>query len=202
MKIKINEHSSICLNDCIYFDPFKLKTENPKAKYIFITHPHWDHFSPEDIEKIVTKETKFVCPKSMQKEISQFKNDVLLVEPNKTYQIDDLTFSTFPSYNIDKPFHPKENNWVGYNLLLEGKNVTIVGDSDATDELKSQKSDILILPIGGTYTMDIQQALNLTRHLKPQKVIPTHYGQVTGHYQMGREFKEIIGNEFDCYIFY
>ena len=37
----------------VYFDAFKLSNKNNNyADIIFITHPHFDHFSPEDILKI------------------------------------------------------------------------------------------------------------------------------------------------------
>ena len=76
MKINVNYHSSICINDTIYVDPLKVK-ENNKANYIFITHPHYDHFSSDDIRKIITNETVIVCPKSMENEVrTEFKNKV------------------------------------------------------------------------------------------------------------------------------
>ena len=36
----------------IYIDPFKISENYGDADYIFITHDHYDHFSPEDIEKV------------------------------------------------------------------------------------------------------------------------------------------------------
>ena len=38
----------------IYIDPFQMKGEPHDADYILITHDHYDHFSPEDIEKVNT----------------------------------------------------------------------------------------------------------------------------------------------------
>ena len=42
----------------IYFDPFKLEENIEQADIIFITHSHYDHFSPEDIMKIKKEDTK------------------------------------------------------------------------------------------------------------------------------------------------
>ena len=54
MKIEINKHSSIKLIDekVIYFDPFELDNEPHDADIVFFTHSHYDHLSPEDLEKV------------------------------------------------------------------------------------------------------------------------------------------------------
>lgn len=79
MDIKVNFHSSILIDNQIYIDPLKVKGDT-KAKFVFVTHSHWDHFSPDDINKIATSETKFVCPKSMKEEfLRHFSNQVLFV---------------------------------------------------------------------------------------------------------------------------
>ena len=44
-------HSSIRIEEdnVIYIDPFKISKDYNDADYIFCTHSHYDHFSPEDI---------------------------------------------------------------------------------------------------------------------------------------------------------
>ncbi len=198
MKINVNYHSSILVDDRIYFDPLKVDGE-VKAKYIFITHPHCDHFSPEDIKKIVDNDTKFVCPESMKEEYCKnFKNDAMFVVPEKTYKLDDIGFETFSSYNLNKSFHPKENNWVGYIVNIHGQRVAVVGDSDDTPDLRKIKTDILLIPIGGHYTMTLSEAANATNAIKPKKVIPTHYGEVVGNENMGEEFKLLLDKNIEC----
>ena len=66
--ISINAHSSIriALDQVLYFDPFHITEETHDADIIFITHEHYDHFSPEDILKIVQPDTMFVLPESMK----------------------------------------------------------------------------------------------------------------------------------------
>ena len=48
-------HSSIKIkaNKTTYFDPFRINEELHDADYIFCTHPHYDHFSPDDIKKLM-----------------------------------------------------------------------------------------------------------------------------------------------------
>lgn len=198
MDIKVNYQNSILINNRVYIDPLKVDG-TVKAEYIFITHPHWDHFSIEDITKIMTSTTKFICPENMKQEYyKNFNNSVLFVQPEKSYKIGDIEFDTFPSYNIEKSFHPKSNQWVGYNLNINGERVAIVGDSDNTPELRKIKTDILLLPIGGHYTMNLKEAANLTNTINPQKVIPTHYGEIVGDKNMGNQFKQLISNHIAC----
>ena len=197
MDIKINCHSSICVNDEIWFDP--IRVDGVKAKYIFVTHSHWDHFSVDDIKKILTNGAKIVCPLSMKIEVQNlFENEIVFVEPEKSYQIDDLMVDVISSYNITKQFHPKANGWVGYNVTIDGEKVLIVGDSDNTPELNQVKTDVLLVPIGGTYTMTIEEAAELANNIKPKKVIPTHYGEIVGEKDFGKEFEKLIDGEIEC----
>jgi L-ascorbate metabolism protein UlaG (beta-lactamase superfamily) len=129
-----------------------------------------------------------------------FKNEVFYVEPNQKFSIDNFEFETFCSYNINKPFHPKSNNWVGYNLIINGTKITVVGDSDNTPELNEIETDILLVPIGGTYTMTLSEAAELANNIKPKKVIPTHYGEIVGDKDMGKEFKKLIDKNIVCEV--
>lgn len=200
MHIIVNHQNSILINNEIYVDPLKINGKG-HAKYIFITHPHWDHFSVEDIKKVLTNHTKIICPKTMQNEIlNLFPNDVVFVEPNKSYNLEGIAFDTFPSYNINKKYHPKDNQWLGYLLTIDNEKVAIIGDSDLTPELMNIKTDVLLVPIGGEYTMTLQDAAKLTNSIKPKKVIPTHYGEIVGHKNMGNEFKTLVNKNIGCEI--
>ena len=62
---------------------------------------------------------------------------------------------TVPAYNITKKFHPKANQWVGYILTLsDGQRIYDAGDADFIPEMKHIKTDIALMPCGGTYTMN------------------------------------------------
>ena len=178
----------------IYFDPFKLKRENEeKADYIFITHPHFDHFSPEDINKIKVDETKIIGPTELKEKflgLGFTQNDILLVEPNKQYEIDGIKFETIPAYNINKEFHKKEYNWVGYIVTINQKRIYIAGDTDNTEEARNVQCDIAMVPIGGTYTMTWEEAVELIREIKPALAIPIHYKTIVGSDEDAKEFKE------------
>ena len=200
MKIKINCHSSICVNGEIYFDPFRLPENSPKAKIIFVTHTHYDHLSLEDINKIADENTTIVATRDAKELKKVHCKQILYVSPNEKLTVSGLAVSTFPAYNKDKPFHKKEFDWVGYKLTIAGETLIVVGDSDATDELKKQKCDILMIPIGGTYTMDTVEASEVTNIIKPKTVIPTHYGEIVGKKSDAKAFKKLVDTSINVQI--
>ena len=194
--IKVLEHSSIKINleKIIYVDPFNIKKEYKDADYIFITHSHYDHFSEKDILKIKKENTKIIITEDLFEKVKEMdfeENKIIIVEPNREYIFDEIKINTIYSYNTNKEFHPKENNWVGYIFNIENIKVYIAGDTDITDENKNLKCDIALVPIGGTYTMDSKEAAELINIIRPKYVIPTHYGSLVGK---KCDAEEIISN--------
>ena len=197
MQIQLIHHSSIKLIDdkIIYIDPYKINKETHDADYIFITHDHYDHYDEESINKIKKDTTKIIVPK-----ILSSKNNNLVVEPNKEYMIDDISFKTISSYNLGKDFHPKDKEYVGFNILLKGTKYYIMGDTDITPECLEVDTDICFVPIGGIYTMDYLEASEYINKIKPKKAIPIHYGMIVGDYSLGEKFKEKVDKEIEVDI--
>lgn len=200
MKITINKQSSIRINN-IFFDPYEIE-EQEKVDYIFITHGHYDHFDIESIKKIINETTKIIIPedKDIYENLSNICKNIIMVKANNKYKIDNLIFSTTYSYNVNKPFHKKNDSFLGYKINIEGSLCYIMGDTDITEENKKEKCDILFIPIGGTYTMDYSEAAILTNIIKPKLVIPIHYGSIVGDISLGEKFKSIIVNDIECDI--
>ncbi len=189
----------------IHIDPFMTDRAVNDADIIMITHDHHDHFSVEDIAKTAGKHTVLIVPENMRDkagEAEAYAERIETVRPGESYDIDGIRFETVASYNTDKPFHPKAAGWVGYILDLGGKRIYIAGDTDATDEAKSVKCDVALVPVGGTYTMDAQQAAGLVNTIRPELVIPVHYGGIVGTREDGKNFKELVadGIQVELYI--
>jgi len=186
-------HSSIKieLDKIIYFDPYGINKKTRDADIIFITHEHFDHYSPDDINKITNENTVIVCPKSMNELMS--KTDykyIKYVEPYEQYSLGDISFQPIPAYNISKQFHPKEKEWLGYIVEMGEIRFYVAGDTDLTKEAKNVKCDIAFLPCGGKYTMDYKEAARLAYLIKPKVAIPTHYGSIAGSKEDGKMFLE------------
>lgn len=201
-EISINTQSSIRIEKekIIYFDSYKIEEKLNDADYIFITHNHYDHFDIDSINNIKKDTTKLIVPLSMKNEIDNIvdSSNILYVVPNMEYKIDDISFKTTYSYNINKEFHKKENNFVGYILNLDGVSYYVAGDTDFLEENKEIKVDIALVPIGGKFTMDYKEAADFINTIKPKKVIPTHYGSIIGDKDLGKEFATLIDDTIEC----
>lgn len=190
-------HSSIRINKekIIYIDPFKIDKNYKDADLIFITHDHYDHYSEDDIDKVKKDETVFIVPEELLTKLlvrGYNKNNIITVEPNMQYMVEGIKFETIPAYNINKQFHPKENEWVGYVIEIKGIRYYIAGDTDITEENKKVKCDVAFIPVGGTYTTDFKEAAQLVNEIKPKIAVPTHYGSVVGTKQDATDFVRLL----------
>ena len=203
--IEVLCHSSIrfCRGEIIYFDPFKIEKNYNDADVIFITHDHYDHYSEEDIDKVVKEDTIIVVPEDLKTKLLKKgwkEENIITVRPNESYTVKNIEFKTIPAYNVNKQFHPKENAWVGYLLEIEGVTYYIAGDTDITEENKKVKSDVAFVPVGGTYTMDYKEAAELINEIKPKVTVPTHYGSIVGSKKEGDKFLKLVNPEIKVEI--
>lgn len=195
--IEVLYHSSIRIskNKAIYIDPFKIDKDYNDADIVFITHDHFDHYSEEDIDKVINENTTIIIPKELLTKILRKginKNAVITVESNKEYMVQGIKFETIPAYNTNKTFHPKENDWVGYIITLDGIRYYIAGDTDITEENRKVKCDVAFVPVGGTYTMDFKEAAQLINEIQPKIAVPIHYGSVVGTKQDATDFIKLL----------
>lgn len=195
--ITVNAQNSIRIDAdgiIIYVDPFKLEEEVHDADYIFLTHDHYDHYSLDDINKVLQRETAFIVPKAMDYKVR--KNTAVginyAVEPGKSYEVNGISFETVAMYNKLKPFHLKRAGWCGYVIDVSGTRIYIAGDIDDIDEAKAVKCDVAMIPIGGFYTMDYKTGAELINVMKPKVAIPTHYGTAVGKPEDGDKFAKLV----------
>ena len=196
--IEVYTHSSIRLTERdrkIYIDPFQMRRETKDADFILITHDHYDHFSPRDIDMIANPNTVLVVPEAMEakaKVVKPMVGKVVTVSPGQMYNIDGLPLETVAAYNIGKSFHSKEDGWVGYVVMIPGQRVYIAGDTDETAEALNVICDVALVPIGGTYTMTAKEAAKLINAIGPETAIPTHYGSIVGKKEDAETFREHV----------
>lgn len=199
-KINVFSQNGIKINSSkiIYFDPFKVDKNYNDADIVFITHSHYDHLSIADIKKVSKKTTFFVIPETIEKDVISLginKDNIITVKVYDKQSVEGITFETVPSYNVSKPMHPKKNKWVGYIVEVEGKRIYVCGDTDAIYEGKKVKCDIVIVPIGGYYTMGYKAAASFVNAIKPAVVIPVHYGDLVGEKDYGLKFKKLVDKD-------
>lgn len=203
VKIQWLGHAGFLIKDrkVIYIDPYNIKDNSEKADLILITHSHYDHCSVADINKIIKEGTKIILPADCQSKIARFNIPITMqiVEPGQEVIYNGFKIFTLPAYNLDKPFHSKEEFWVGYGIKMKEVLIYHAGDTDVIPEMQKltgyNKKIIALLPVGGRFTMSAEEAVEAVKVIKPFVAIPMHYGTIVGGAEDAKEFKELCEEE-------
>ncbi len=192
-------------NQTIYIDPFRLPDDQPMADYIFLTHEHYDHCDPESLIKIMNDNTilvgnALVSQKLLEEQV-EF-NEFVEVAPEDKIDLEKIHFETVPAYNIDKDFHPRQNEGVGYILHLGDVQIFHLGDTDNIPEFENVLDiEVALVPISGTYVMDVDQAVEATRLINPEVVIPMHHdASIAGSKEDANVFAEKLSGDVQVTI--
>lgn len=191
--IKWLGHSGILLErdgKNIYVDPWGLKTPLKKADIILITHSHDDHCSPADIKKIAVKDTVIIGPSDALAKTQAVNGKPL--SPGRAIDLGWMKVEGVPAYNLTKPFHPKDRGWLGFVIKFPDASIYVTGDTDFIPEMRQIKADIVLLPVGGTYTMDAKEAARAVNAMNPKAAIPIHYGSLVGSKTDAEEFAALV----------
>ena len=92
-----------------------------------------------------------------------------------------------PASNVEPErlgMHPQAKGWLGYVLSLDGDPTRYyaAGDTDQNPDNEAVSCDVMLLPIGGTYTCDPLQAAAFANAVRPRVAVPIHYGSIVGSY--------------------
>jgi L-ascorbate metabolism protein UlaG (beta-lactamase superfamily) len=180
----------------IVTDPFRIKKAAP-CDIVLITHEHYDHCSPEDIEKISGPHTVIVAPRDCA---AKLKGTVRVARPGDVMEVQGIKVEAVPAYNTDKKFHTRERGWVGYIFTANGLRIYIAGDTDYIPEMKRIRADIALLPVSGTYVMTAEEAARAALDIKPKVAIPMHYGSIVGTRDDAERFKAALKGKIDVSI--
>ena len=160
----------------IYVDPYQGDYDE-EADLILASHSHTDHCEPSKFKMVTGDETVVVAPADCAEKIG---SPVKSLKPGEKAAFGEVEVEAVEAYNVKRfrspgnPFHPKGLG-VGYLIRAEGKTVYHVGDSDFIPEMKELGDiDLLLIPSGGTYTMDNEDAAEAAVTIRPKKVIPMH----------------------------
>ncbi len=198
--VRVLTHSAIRIQaddgTVLYADPYDLTQQPHDADVVFITHGHYDHLSFEDYARVAKPETVVVAPASLRDEVAHLDTaKTILLSAGETAEVCGVKVSAVPAYNVQPErlqFHPKENKWLGYVLTIDGATYYISGDTDQNEDNEQVHCDVALVPIGGTFTMDAHQAADFINTIKPQFVVPTHYGTVAGTKEDVEVFEPLV----------
>lgn len=173
----------------LLFDPFitgnplsrgKVDVEKLEPDYIFITHAHGDHLG--DVLSIARRSCA-LCVASAEVAAWLTDKGVASVLPINYGGAISFPFGTVRAVNAihssSFPDGKYGGNPMGFLLGLSEGNFYYSGDTSLCMDMKLiprwGKLSASILPIGGNFTMDVQDALQATEMLECNVVIGIHY---------------------------
>lgn len=191
MQLTFYGHATLSIDvngKTILFDPFF--RENPSAKgidietikadYIFLTHAHFDHIA-DAVE--LAKKTGATCVAAPEVAAWLTKNGVekvhfvnyggpLSFDFGKARAVNAIHSSSFTDGSYGA-------NPLGFVFTTPKGNFYLAGDTALTMDMQLiplwAKLDFAVMPIGGNYTMDAEDALRAADFVKCNKVVGTHY---------------------------
>ncbi|MEA2081740.1 MAG: MBL fold metallo-hydrolase [Elusimicrobiota bacterium] len=175
----------------LYIDPYNIPAAEKKADLILITHAHFDHCSSGDVKKIVKKNTLIAAAESC---VGKLESEIKTLRTGDRFDKAGFSVEAVRAYNTNKDFHPMNNGWLGFVISLpDGRRIYHAGDTDVIDEMKDIKNiDIAFLPVGGTYTMNAEEAAAAARIISPKIAVPMHYGSVVGSAADAEKFAVLL----------
>lgn len=159
-------------NASLVIDPFDpqmvgLKYPKTEADIVLVSHDHSDHNN-----------------------IAAIEGHPKVINSPGEYEVKGVSIFGFKTYHDDKKGAERGLNTV-YLINIDGINIAHLGDlgHPLSEKLIEQLGsvDVLMIPVGGHFTMDNNTALSVMQNIEPSIVIPMHY-KMEG---MGEAFNEI-----------
>ena len=182
----------------IYIDPYRVAADAPPADLILITHGHYDHFSPRDIEALSHKDTWLIAPPAVAE---QARGRVISIAPGEVVEPEfahGVSIGAVAAYNTSKRdadgkvFHAREAGWVGYDVNVRGERLYHAGDTDVIPEMDEVVGvEIALLPVSGVYVMTAEEAAEAARRIQPRLAVPMHWGEHIGTKADAQRFADL-----------
>ncbi|MFZ5982379.1 MAG: MBL fold metallo-hydrolase [Patescibacteria group bacterium] len=143
----------------VFFDPFDkavgLRPPQGSADVVLVSHNHHDHNNAEAL-----------------------KGEPRILDIPGEYSISGVNIVGIDSFHDENNGETHGKNTI---FLLESEELKICHLGDLGCELTSKQLDqidgvdILMIPIGGKYTLDAEKAVDIIKKIEPAIIIPIHY---------------------------
>lgn len=144
------------------FDPEKVGLPYPgqKADIVVVSHDHFDHNFLQAVKGPVNREEVFV------------------IDQPGEYETGGVEVRSVRTFHDDKQGEKRGNSLISV-MRVEEMFVVHLGDlgHELTDKMVEEIGivDVLLVPVGGEYTIDAEKAGTVVSQLEPRVVIPMHY---------------------------
>jgi L-ascorbate metabolism protein UlaG (beta-lactamase superfamily) len=171
----------------VYVDPWSevIDGEPGDADVVIVTHDDYDHYDPVGVEAVSNERTTVLAYEAI--DTSDLARPVTPLAAEGTVAVDiggeSFSVRTVTAYNradgdhVDDagdPYHAA-GEVVGVLLAFDEATVFFPSDTDFLDAHRELRADVVIPPIGGTYTMDRHEAAALAAAVGARLVLPVHY---------------------------
>lgn len=137
---------------------------------ILLSHEHFDHCDPYDVSLINSRTMcQVIGPEDALAKVNVNPRQKVQVSEGESFSISGIDLT------ITRAIHPQSTHPIGFLLNAGGKKIYFAGDTYEFNDMRNIDADLAILPIGGSYTMDVLSAVTATKLINPQFVIPMHY---------------------------
>lgn len=160
----------------IHIDPIGVD-EDSDADFVLLTHPHFDNFSESDIARVRGDRTIIFAPASMKKQLDDADH---FMRPGDMVQVEGFDVLAVPAHNVGKKFHTSADSWLGYVFTIGDTTFYHAGDTDFLPSMAQIRCDVAFLPVGGHYTMGIEDAARAGQACGASVIIPIHWGDPHG----------------------
>jgi L-ascorbate metabolism protein UlaG (beta-lactamase superfamily) len=140
-------------------DPFDkkvgLKAPNFEADIVTVSHGHYDHNN-----------------------VGSLRGEPFVIDTAGEYDKKDVAVQGIDSYHDAKQGAERGKNII-YRIDIDNMSVAHLGDLghilDTKQLERLEGTDILLIPVGGKYTIDAKKAVEVIGQIEPRIVIPMHY---------------------------
>lgn len=168
----------------LYIDPWREVIDDTpgNADVVLVSHDDPDHYDPDAIRAVVDEDTVVAVYEAVDS--ATLDREATSIPYDGTGTVSKFEVQATPAHNrrdgehLDQAGEPYHSVRAGIGFLIGFDSGTLwyAGDTDVLAEHREIQADVLVLPIGGHYTMDRHAAADLAAQINPEVVIPVHYG--------------------------
>lgn len=137
---------------------------------VFVSHEHFDHRDPSTLEQIVTRNMcQLIAPRETLEGLNVPERLKMAVSEGERFTVQGMDVQVVPAK------HPQSVHSVGFIVTVRGQSVYHSGDTYDFFDLSTVSADVGLIPIGGTYTMDVLAAVTSLKRMRLKHVVPMHY---------------------------